>query len=265
MEHYLNTAKELASAAGALLLEGLDQQKIVDKKSSAVDWVTQFDKQAEDLIVKGLLDKYPDHGIKGEEGTDREGADGFKWYIDPIDGTNNYAHGVPIFCVSIALYQNDKPLVGVIFDPSQNEWFSAISGEGAFLTTSRGERRLKVTTTDELVSSLLATGFPYDRHTNPQNNVDEIGAFIRKAQGIRRGGSAALDMAYVACGRFDGYWEYRLYAWDMAAARICLEEAGGKMTMIDGEFVRMDTQQSLIVSNGHIHEQMLEVIQGGNY
>ena len=261
LDKYLETARDLASAAGALLLEGLNQQKVVDTKSSAVDWVTQFDKQAEDLIVQGLLDTYPDHGIIGEEGTNHTGAADYKWFVDPLDGTNNYAHGLPIFSVSIALYQGERPLIGVIFDPSRDECFFAVRGEGAYLSSSLGERRLAVTKTSELVSSLLASGFPYDRQTNLQNNMAEVGAFLREAQGIRRAGSAALDMAYVASGRFDGYWEYRLYAWDMAAARICVEEAGGKVTKIDGSPIQMDTQQSLIVSNGHIHDLMLEVIR----
>jgi myo-inositol-1(or 4)-monophosphatase len=262
LEDGLATAVAIAREAGQLLLEGFSQQKTIERKSSAVDWVTQYDKAAEALIFSRLRLEYPNHGFIGEEGTDSEGTEGYVWYVDPLDGTNNFAHGFPIFCVSMALYQGEKPLLGVVFDPTRGECFTAVSQQGAFLTTASGRKtQLHVSIETELVSSLLATGFPYDRQTSDVNNVRQVAAFLRMAQGIRRPGSAALDMAYVAAGRLDGYWEFKLYCWDMAAARLIVEEAGGTLTQMDGSPVEMMDKMSLVVSNGHIHDQMLAVLK----
>lgn len=262
LEDGLATAVAIAREAGQLLLDGFSQQKNIERKSSAVDWVTQYDKAAEELIFSRLRAEYPNHGFIGEEGTDDEGTAGYTWYVDPLDGTNNFAHGFPIFCVSIALYEGEKPLLGVLFDPTRGELFTAVSHQGAFLTTANGHKtQLHVSSETELVSSLLATGFPYDRQTSDDNNVRQVAAFLRAAQGIRRPGSAALDMAYVAAGRLDGYWEFKLYCWDMAAARLIAEEAGGKVTFTDGAPVEMVRKMSLVVSNGRIHDQMLAVLK----
>ena len=261
LDEGLATAVSIAKEAGNLLLDGFSQQKTIERKSSAVDWVTQYDKAAEELIFSRLRETYPQHGFIGEEGTDTAGEDGYVWYIDPLDGTNNFAHGFPIFCVSIALYQNGKPLLGVVFDPTRDECFTAVANQGAFLTTTNGTQQLHVSSETELVSSLLATGFPYDRQTSEDNNVRQAAAFIKAAQGIRRPGSAALDMAYVAAGRLDGYWEFKLYCWDMAAARLLVKEAGGMVTFVDGSPVEMQQKLSLVVSNGRIHDQMLTVLK----
>lgn len=258
----LTTAVSIAREAGQLLMDGFSQEKTIERKSSAVDWVTEYDKAAEELIFSRLRSAYPHHGFVGEEGTNSAGKDGYVWYVDPLDGTNNYAHGFPIFCVSIALYQNGEPLLGVVFDPTRQECFTAVSGQGALLTDASGTKHsLHVSSETELVSSLLATGFPYDRQTNDDNNVRQAAAFLRTAQGIRRPGSAALDMVYVAAGRLDGYWEFRLYCWDMAAAQLLVKEAGGQVTFTDGSSVEMQRQLSLVVSNGRIHNQMLTILK----
>ena len=257
----LDLAKETAYEAGALLVQGFEKEKNIDRKSSAVDWVTEYDQACEKMIVEKLLAANPEHGIMGEEGSRIEGSSPYKWYIDPLDGTNNYAHRFPIFSVSIALYHEETPLVGVVYDPLREEAFHSTRGGGAYLTSPKGERQLKVSDTTVLQQSLLATGFPYDRQTSRHNNTIEVAAFIRTAQGVRRPGSAALDMVYVAAGRLDGYWEYKLYAWDMAAARLIVEEAGGKFTQPDGQPVVMVEKLSLAVSNGHIHQQMLDVLK----
>ena len=260
LSQHLELAQQTAREAGQLLLDGYDKEKHIDSKSSAVDWVTEYDKASEKLIVQKLQDAAPGYGILGEEGSDVESENGFRWIIDPLDGTNNYAHRFPMFCVSIALYHNETPLVGVVYDPLHQEMFYATKGGGAYLTTPNGTQPLHVSTADTLSSSLLATGFPYDRITSPHNNLTEMSKFIDKVQGIRRPGSAALDMCYVAAGRLDGYWEFKVYTWDMAAARLIVEEAGGTFTHTNGQPITLTRQLTLLASNGQIHQQMLALL-----
>lgn len=260
LEQYLDFAVACAREAGALLMDGFEKQNKVDHKSSAVDWVTEYDRASEKLVVERLAEKFPQHGLVGEEGSRRQGQDGYTWYIDPLDGTTNYAHHFPMFSVSIALYQNESPLVAVVYDPLRDELFTASAGQGAYLTRGDEKKQLHVTDAQVLATSLLATGFPYDSHTSSHNNVTEVGAFVRRAQGLRRAGSAALDMAYVAAGRLDGYWEFKLFAWDMAAARLIVEEAGGRFTQPDGSPTEMTEKMAACVSNGHIHAEMLAVL-----
>lgn len=254
------TAVRIAREAGELLLDGFQQEKRIERKSTVVDWVTQYDTAAEELIAGRLLDEFPDHGLVGEEGSTREGDGRYTWYVDPLDGTTNFAHGFPVFCVSLALYAGDTPLVGVVHDPGRDECFSAVRDHGAILAHGGQARVLQVSKTEMLRESLLATGFPYDRQTNSDNNVRETAAFLRVAQGIRRPGSAALDLAYVAAGRLDGYWEYGLFSWDMAAGRLLVEEAGGLVTTTEGGPVVMTRKHALVVSNGRIHQDMLAVL-----
>jgi myo-inositol-1(or 4)-monophosphatase len=204
---------------------------------------------------------FPDHGFIGEEGTDETGAQPYVWHIDPLDGTNNYAHGYPVFCVSLALYEGQQPLVGVIYDPIQAECFTAIAGRGAWVSGRGGAKPLRVSAATTLVSSLLATGFPYDAHTNPLDNAAYVARFVKRAFGLRRGGSAALDMAYVAAGRLDGYWEFKVSAWDVAAGILLVREAGGRVTSIDGQPLALTRQLHILASNGHIHDDMLAVIR----
>ena len=260
LQRQLELAVETAHAAGQLLVKGFDQKKTIDQKSSEVDWVTEYDRASEKLIVDRLLSANPDHGIVGEEGSRINGISSYKWYIDPLDATNNYAHQFPIFAVSIALYFNEDPLVGVVYDPLRKETFTGLKGGGAFLHSPTQKTQLNVSQTTILKNSLLATGFPYDRQSSRHNNIPEVAAFIKSAQGVRRPGCAALDMAYVAAGRLDGYWEFKLYVGDMAAARLIVEEAGGKFSQPGGGEVVMDEQLSVLANNGHIHEQMLQVL-----
>lgn len=261
LEGSLTLAVATAQEAGKLLIKGLGQETKVEHKSSAVDWVTEYDRASEKLIVEKLLDAYPDFGVVGEEGSRREGGGRYTWYIDPLDGTNNYAHHFPMFAVSIALYQGETPLAGVVYDPLREETFSALSGRGAYLSRRNWKLRLRVSETTDLAASLIATGFPYDRQTSAHNNVAEVAAFLRIALDVRRTGSAALDMVYVAAGRLDGYWEYKLFAWDMAAARLIIEEAGGKFTQPDGQPFQMQEKLSAVASNGRIHSQLVEVLK----
>jgi len=178
-----------AREAGVYLLEGFSQQKNIDHKSSAIDLVTEFDRGAEDMIVSRLTAVYPHFNLLGEEGSNHNNNSPYTWIIDPLDGTTNFAHGLPHFCVSIALYEGNTPLSGVVYDPGRDECFTAVSGQGAHLQTGSSKVKLHVSSADTLVQSLLATGFPYDRHTDAVNNVAQVDTFIKKAQGIRRGGS----------------------------------------------------------------------------
>lgn len=261
LDYVLEIAEETARAAGALLLDGFGREKEIHTKSSAVDFVTQFDLAAEALILERLRAVFPDHGFVGEEGTDEAGTQPWTWHIDPLDGTNNFAHGFPVFCVSLALYESGRPLVAVVYDPIHDECFSAVTGRGARMTGRGGERPLRVSQAAALVSSLLATGFPYDAHTSPLDNAAYVARFVKRAFGLRRAGSAALDMAYVAAGRLDGYWEFKVSAWDVAAGILLVQEAGGRVTLIDGGPIVLARQLHIVASNGLIHEDMLAIIR----
>ena len=257
----LDTATTIARDAGAMLLDGFGREKQVETKSSAVDFVTQFDRAAETLITDRLRAAFPGHGLLGEEGTDESGDQPYTWIIDPLDGTSNYAHGFPVFSVSLALYEGQRPLVGVIYDPTRDECFRAAAGRGATVSSPSGTRPLRVSAATELVGSLLATGFPYDVHTSPLDNAAYVARFIKRAFGLRRAGSAALDMAYVAAGRLDGYWEFKVNAWDVAAGILLVQEAGGCVTLIDGRPLGFARQMHILANNGLVHEAMLDVIR----
>jgi myo-inositol-1(or 4)-monophosphatase len=257
----MEIAEATARAAGALLMDGFDREKETQTKSSAVDFVTQYDLAAEALILERLRDAFPGHGFVGEEGTAETGAQPYTWHIDPLDGTSNYAHGFPVFCVSLALYEGEQPLLGVIYDPTRDECFAAIAGRCAQLITPVGVKSLLVSGNTELVSSLLATGFPYDVHTSALDNAAYVARFIKRAFGLRRAGSAALDLAYVAAGRLDGYWEFKLKPWDVAAGILLVREAGGLATREDGGPLSLAPQMHVVASNGHIHDHMLAIIR----
>jgi myo-inositol-1(or 4)-monophosphatase len=262
----LQTAMAISGEAGALLREGYGAVRERATKSSAIDLVTEYDHQAEALIAGRLRAAFPGHLVLGEEGTRDEAAaagsgDTPTWIVDPIDGTNNFSHAFPVFAVSLALWQGNEPLVGVLADPLRGETFHAVRGQGAWLVSgTKAPRRLQTSAAATLVESLLATGFPYDRHTSAQDNLAEFGAFLKRAQGLRRCGAAALDLAYVAAGRLDGYWEYKLSSWDVAAGVLLVQEAGGTVTTMDGRPFQLAPSVDLIASNGRIHGAMRDVI-----
>ncbi|GIK57865.1 MAG: inositol monophosphatase [Chloroflexi bacterium] len=253
----LDTAVPIAREAGELLRQGFGQEKEIATKATAVDWVTQFDQQAETLIVSRLRAAFPDHTLVGEEGGTTAGSSPYTWHIDPLDGTTNFAHGFPVFCVSLALVEGTRPLVGVIVDPLRDECFTAVAGQGAWLNG----RRLHVSQADSLICSLLATGFPYDRHTSDLDNVAQLARFLKKVHGVRRAGAAALDMAYVAAGRLDGYWEFKLKSYDVAAGILLVQEAGGQVTDMNGRAIQIAPELAVVASNGRIHEDMLGVLR----
>ncbi len=251
----LDFAIDLARRAGALLLAGLERQRSV-KLKSPFDLVTDIDYASEALIVEAISQQFPDHAILAEEGGSTARDSAYTWVIDPLDGTNNYAHGFPYFSVSLALLQDETPILGVVYDPMRDELFSAELGCGARCNG----RRLHVSTTPQLASALISTGFPYDYATNPDNNAREFTALQARVQGVRRAGSAALDLAYVAMGRLDAHWELRINPWDIAAAALLVSEAGGRLSDWHGNPWTPWTDR-LIASNGLIHEELIQALQ----
>jgi myo-inositol-1(or 4)-monophosphatase len=262
LQNSLQIAMTIARGAGDILRQGYKEQKRIETKSTAIDLVTQFDRLADAFIAGELKQAFPDHRLVAEEsGESNITGSPYVWYVDPLDGTNNFAHSYPFFAVSMALYEQERPLLGVIYEPLRDECFTAVAGQGAFLRTADTVEPLRVTGETALVNSLLATGFPYDRHTSSQDNIAQVAAFLKQAQGIRRAGAACLDLAYVAAGRLDGYWEYKLNSWDVAAGLLLVQEAGGQVTAVDGSALAITSPLALVASNGRIHQLMVEVIR----
>ena len=221
-------------------------------KSTPFDLVTEADKASEAVIVAMLTKAFPDHGILAEEGGGNHAESEYVWLVDPLDGTTNFAHGYPQFSVSIALLHAGSTVAGVVYDVMRDELFAATRGAGARLNG----RLIRVSSTLTLALSLLATGFPYDRQTNPQNNLDQFGDSLLHAHGVLLAGSAALDLAAVAAGRLDGYWEFKLKPWDLAAGVMLVAEAGGCVTDPQGAAPDLWTG-SVVASNGRIHDELL--------
>jgi myo-inositol-1(or 4)-monophosphatase len=252
----LNTLITLAQGAGQILRAGYTQTKIIRHKGT-VDLVTQFDHQSEDYLVGEIRRQFPSDTIVTEESGLLNGSGEGRWYLDPLDGTGNFAHGLPMFAVSIAYEEAGQMKFGVILEPLRDEYFCAEAGRGA---TLNGEP-IHVSPTSDLIHSLLVTGFPYDLRDTPRNNLDNFSNFSKLCQGVRRLGSAALDLCYVACGRLDGYWEIRLNAWDVAAGGLIVREAGGVVTNLEGDGTEMQPPYSVLAANPTIHPLMLAVLQ----
>jgi myo-inositol-1(or 4)-monophosphatase len=257
MGHYdelLRVAEAVVREAGAYLRANLGRGGETSYKG-AVDLVTPFDLGAQEILVGRLAAAFPTHGFLAEEGLARRGSSDFRWIIDPLDGTTNFAHAFPVFSVSAALEREGRPALGLVYDPMREEMFRAEAGRGAFLNGAA----IRVSEVADLGKSLLATGFPYDLRTSPENNLSHWDRFIVRAQAIRRCGSAALDLAYVACGRFDGFWELKLKPWDMAAGALLVAEAGGRVAALDGGPFALDSP-GIVASNGLIQDAMLGVL-----
>ena len=255
MLQWKSFAVDLARKSGLLLKEKFNQTHEVHYKGD-INIVTEADKMSEDLIMDSISHQFPDHGILSEESPAVTGAGKIRWIIDPLDGTTNYAHSYPVFCVSIALEIEDKIVLGVIYDPMRDDMFVATRGKGVFLN----EKKIAVSSVKNLSRSLLATGFPYDIRESKENNLDYFNAMAIKVQAIRRAGAAALDLAYLAAGRFDGFWELKLKPWDTAAASLMVEEAGGVISEINGDKWHLQSPH-ILASNGLIHEQMIKVLR----
>ena len=250
----LALARECAAGAGAIQRERYETGLTIDTKSATIDLVTEVDRACEKLIVDAIQAARPGDAIVAEEGhgEDDEGAR-FRWIIDPLDGTTNFAHGFPRFCVSIGVERQAERVVGVVYDPLLNERFEAVRGEGAWL----GDRRLEVTREVEFGRALVATGFAYDVHRSQDDNLASFRNVIKTARGIRRDGSAALDLCYVAAARLDAYWELKLHPWDVAAGFLIVEEAGGRLSDFQGGAADR-TGREVVSSNGLLHDALLE-------
>lgn len=255
MENYLTTALDIAREAGALLLQLFQQPHEITYKRRS-DLVTEADRRSEALIVERLRSRYPYHAIVAEEGSGHESDSDFCWYVDPLDGTTNFAHGFPVFCVTLGLAFRGEVVAGVVYDPTREELFSVEKGSGAYLN----DQRLSVSKAEKLSECLVATGFP-PFATNHDLNIEFYFRFTQLSHGIRRAGSAALDLCSVAAGRFDGFWELKLNPWDKAAGSLLVTEAGGRVTDILGKPFKL-LGDDVFASNGLVHEQMVEVFSG---
>ena len=254
IEETLKQVERIANEAGELVLEGYRKPIDIQKKG-VIDLVTEFDLKSEELVRKRLEESFPGCAIVGEEGEQNHDAD-YVWYVDPIDGTTNYAHGHPYFAVSIALCHKLDPLVGVVRAPALDVTWKAGRGQGAF----RNEVPCKVSTISDLRQALCATGFPYDRHITDDDNLREWSGFIKRTVGIRRCGAAAIDLSLVADGTYEIYWEQKLNSWDLGAACLFVTEAGGQVCDYDGT-PRQMTSGRVLASNGHLHGTALEILQ----
>jgi myo-inositol-1(or 4)-monophosphatase len=254
---YLATAIQAVVKAGAMQLAGIDHLQV--EKKGAIDLVTQVDREVEQMFRALIAERFPDHVVLAEEFEvrgDRQNQAEYCWVFDPVDGTTNYAHGLPIFCCACSLERHGQPIVAAIYDPSRRELFTAERGRGAWLNGAP----MRVSAAATLIDSLLCTGFHYDVHRDGDYVLALFGDFIKQTRAVRRLGSAAIDLAYVAAGRFDGFWEVRLNPWDISAGALLIEEAGGQVSLLSGEPFS-SRRGEILATNGAIHSAMVDVIR----
>lgn len=260
VDRLLQVAVRAARAAGEIQMRSLGKAHKIRFKGE-INLVTEVDEASEGKILKIIRGSYPDHDFLTEESGAFNRPSEFRWVIDPLDGTTNYAHAYPLFCTAIGLEHRGKRILGVVYEPNLDQLFVGVRGRGA----SRNGKKISVSRVSILKRSLLATGFAYNLKTdgknNRKNNIDHFENFLMKAQAVRRDGVAAVDLCYVACGRYDGFWELGLWPWDTAAASLILEEAGGRVTTFDGSPFCIE-DKSIVASNGRIHAGMLDVLEG---
>ncbi len=258
MKEICDCASEIAREAGKILMMGFRSASTVISYKSRTDLVTNMDRESEEYLFNEVRRRYPDHTVVAEEGSRSDSGSGITWYIDPLDATNNYAHGIPFFCVSIGVFSRDDGRVtaGVVYDPVHDELFSAWRGGGAYLNGAP----IRVSAVGDIGIAMVATGFPYERTDPAKNNLLKFSAMSPIVQGVRRIGSAAMDLCYTACGRIDGYWEPELKSWDMAAGSVIVEEAGGRVSRYDGGYFHPEYPE-ILASNGLIHEDMMNILK----
>ena len=257
VKEFRRVAIEAAEKGGATLLKNFGKKPKVSYKGE-INLVTEVDHLSEKVIVDYLHKNFKEHAILTEEIYSLKKDSEFQWLVDPLDGTTNYSHGFPVFCISIGLSWRKEIILGLVYQPLLKEMFVVEKGKGAFCN----RMKLAVSTTKELNKSLLATGFPYDIRTSPYNNLDHFCNFAVSAQAVRRAGAAALDLAYTAAGRFDGFWEFKLSPWDVAAGILLVEEAGGKVTDFQNRAYDI-YRGEILASNGRIHSEMVKVLKEG--
>jgi len=254
IEDLVPSMESIAREAGSLLMDYFRQRVKIEYKGDA-DLVTVADRKSEALILERVRKQFPSHDVMGEEGARIESGSDYKWYVDPLDGTTNFAHGFPVFCVSLGVQYRGRGAAGVIYDPTRDEMFAAAEGKGAFLNG----KPIRVSATARLTDCLVGTGFPsHKRHKNP--NIHFYHQITLRTHGVRRAGSAALDLCNVASGRFDGFWEFNLNAWDTAAGVLIVQEAGGKVTNFSGGPFTIDSRE-VLASNGLLHDELLQEFQ----
>lgn len=254
----LTDLERMARQAGQILSQGYEKENQVSYKG-VIDLVTEIDRASEEFLLGEVSRLFPSHNVLAEEsGLTTNGSTEHLWYIDPLDGTVNYAHGIPLFCVSIAYARQGQVVLAAIYDPLRDELFTAERGKGSYLN---GSRRLQASSQAEMQKSLLVTGFPYDAWNTERDNFANFVRFSKMSQGVRRLGSAALDLCYVAAGRFDGYWEISLKPWDLAAGALIAEEAGAKVTNVAGGSDYLHPPQSIVSANPALHAKILAGLQ----
>ncbi len=256
VDDILELACRLAREAGAIQRSHYETDFRIDSKSTAIDLVTEVDHACEAKIVAGLTRERPADAILAEEGSGEDSSDAaWRWIVDPLDGTVNFAHGYPCFCVSIGIEHRGVATVGVVYEPLRDELFHAVLGQGAFCNG----KAIRVSQIAEMQRSLVCTGFAYDVHQSDRDNLNHLTAFVKSAGGVRRDGSAALDLCYVACGRYEGFWELKLHPWDVAAGALIVTEAGGRTSGVAGGPAPHDGSE-IVASNGLIHDRMLSLL-----
>ncbi len=251
IEKIKRVATEAAIEAGLYAIGRMNEPREISYKSGANDLVTDVDKKCESIIIERIKNNFPSHSILAEESGEHDKDKECFWVIDPLDGTTNYAHGFPVFCISIAFMFEGEEKFGVVYDPNRDEFFTAEKGKGAFLNN----REIRVSKTKDVQSSLVATGFAYNVEGKVAN-LPYLTKVLQFSQAVRRAGSAAIDLCYVACGRFDGFWEFKLKPWDTAAAQLIVKEAGGKVTLLDNTPFDIFTEE-IVATNGIIHEEFI--------
>ena len=251
----LDKVQFIAKEAGNVIKEGFGKNFSIEFKTNEANLVTEIDQKSEKLIKDFIKKEFPTHGILAEESGSTAGNSEYLWVIDPLDGTTNFAHGLPIFSVSIGVQKSGETICGVVYDVMRDAVYSAEKGNGAFCN----DQEIVVSQNDNLKRSVLVTGFPYDISENPHSAIERFGAFLRNSRAVRRLGSAAIDLCYVANGVFDGYWEVSLHPWDMCAGKLIVEEAGGVVTNFKNEKMDIYSKQ-ILATNGKIQKDMLEIL-----
>ncbi len=254
-ENMFEKVIQIAKEAGAVIRENYRKDFSVEFKTNASNLVTEVDKKAEETIMNFIKTEFPTHGILSEESGETKNSSEYVWVIDPLDGTTNFAHGLPIFAVSIGVQKNGETIYGVVYDVMNDFAYTSEKGSGAFCNS----RKMTVNKNDNLNHSLLVTGFPYDIKQNPHKAIEKFNKFLLNSRAVRRLGSAAIDLALVADGIFDGFWEVHLFPWDMCAGQLLVEEAGGKVTNFNNERMSIFDKQ-LLATNGKIHEAMRNIL-----